>query len=445
MRRVLLLPALFVIACGSPPGGEADAGGVDAAAPEAGPPDAGTPDAGATDAGTPDAGATDAGTTDAGTTDADAGATDAGPADSGITDAGAPDAGDLDAGAVDAGLPDAGVDAGLGPDFIIEGFGAATKGGWQPGFDVFLVTSLMDSGPGTLREGLSNPPGPRLIRFAIDGTIALASTLFVPSNITIDGRGHSITLTNKGLVLLGSDDVIITNLAIVDVGPASEDGLRIGDPTFGPSERVVVDHVTFRATGNNGASTNVDEAISIIFGSRDITLSWLRFESWEKVLLVGNGDAPQSVDSAITVSWHHSYFKSTGRRHPQARFGTVDMWSCFFDDWHMYGLFFLSPYPESFGAQSQEGARVRVEQSLFRRLNNHLYDTGSTANDATRCETNGKLDGVGLVTTADSTAPLVFNAGCSGSTGWVRPYAITLDTADAALRMRLETMAGNSL
>jgi hypothetical protein len=82
---------------------------------------------------------------------------------------------------------------------------------------------------------------------------------------------------------------------------------------------------------------------------------------------------------------------------------------------------------------------------LFRRLTNHLYDTGSTANEATRCETNGKLDGVGLVTTADSTAPLVFNAGCSGSTGWVRPYAITLDTADAALRMRWETLAGNSL
>lgn len=193
----------------------------------------------------------------------------------------------------------------------------------------------MDSGPGTLREGLTNPPGPRLIRFALDGTIALASSLIVPSNITIDGRGHSITLTNKGLILLGSDDVIITNLAIVDVGPNSEDGLRVGDPTLGPSERVVIDHVTFRATGGNGDSANVDEAMSIIFGSKDITLAWLRFENWAKVLLVGNGDASQAIDSAITVSWHHSYFMSTGRRHPQVRFGVVDMWNVFMDDWHM--------------------------------------------------------------------------------------------------------------
>ena len=95
------------------------------------------------------------------------------------------------------------------------------------------MTSLSDSGPGTLREGLTNPPGPRLVQFAVDGTITLASSLFVPSNITIDGRGHQITLTNRGLILLGSDDVIITNLAIVDINLQSEDGIRIGDPTFG--------------------------------------------------------------------------------------------------------------------------------------------------------------------------------------------------------------------
>lgn len=411
-------------------------------------PDSGTLDGGLPDAGTPDAGAKDAGGFDAGPVDAgqlDAGELDAGELDAGELDAGELDAGEFDAGAPDAGAVDAGViDAGLGPDLVIEGFGAATKGGWQPGFDEFLVTSLADSGPGTLREGLSNPPGPRIIRFALDGTIALASSLLVPSNVTIDGRGHSITLTNKGLILAGSDEVIITNLAIVDVGPDSEDGLRIGDPTLGPSERVVIDHVTFRATGSNGDSANTDEAMSIIFGSRDITLAWLRFENWEKVLLVGNGDAPQAIDSAITVSWHHSYFRSTGRRHPQARFGTVDVWNVFMDDWHMYDWFFLAPYRESFGAQSQEGARVRVENSLFKRAV-HSKDTGSTANEATRCELNGKLDGVGLVTTSDSTAPLVFGAGCSGSTGWTRPYAVTLDPADSALRARLVSEAGNSL
>lgn len=437
--RLALLLSVFSLGCGGrDPVVEFDAGSLvqDSGVVHAGLPGSGEQfDAGldelSIDAGEPDAGLVDAGEIDAGKIDA------------GEIDAGEPfDAGEaFDAGqSFDAGAPD----AGLGPDFVIEGFGAATKGGWQPGYDEFIVTSLMDSGPGTLREGLSNPPGPRIIRFAIDGTIALASSLLVPSNVTIDGRGHSITLTNKGLILAGSDDVIIINLAIVDVGPESEDGLRIGDPTLGPSERVVIDHVTFRATGSKGDSANVDEAMSIIFGSKDITLAWLRFENWEKVLLVGNGDAPQAIDSAITVSWHHSYFRSTGRRHPQARFGVVDMWNVFMDDWHMYDWFFLAPYRESFGAQSQEYARVRVENSLFKRAV-HSKDTASQANEATRCESNGKLDGVGSVTTSDSTAPLLFNAGCSGSTGWVRPYPITLEPADAVLRARLETLSGNSL
>lgn len=376
---------------------------------------------------------------DGGANVGDAGATgDAGANVSGAGDAG--DTGDGGTNASDGGsnTSDAGA---LGPDFVIEGFGASTRGGWQLGSDEVFVTTLNDNGPGSLREALNNPPGPRIVRFQVDGTIALASPILVPSNVTIDGRSHSITLTGKGLILAGSDDVIITHLAIVDVGPDSEDGLRIGDP-LGASERVVIDHVTFRATGSNGDSANVDEAMSIVFGSRDITLQWLRFENWEKVLLVGNGDAPQSVDSAITVSFHHSYFKSTGRRHPQARYGIVDLWNCFFDDWHMYDWFYLAPYRESFGAQSQDFARVRVENSLFRRTP-HGKDLLSQADEATRCESNGTLDGIGNVVTPDSTATLSFGSGCVGSTGFTRPYTITLDAADASLRTRLETLAGN--
>ncbi len=390
--------------------------------------DAGAPDAGAADAGV-DAGAGDAGF-DAGLVVVDAGLDDAGlEADAGV---------ESDAG-VDAGVADAGPQV----PFTIEGFGRLTRGGWQPNGDEVTVTSLADSGPGTLREALQTATGPRVIRFGLDGTIALASPLLVPSNISIDGRGRQVTLTGKGLILVGSDDVILVNFAIGDVSPNSEDGLRIGDPS-GASERVVVDHVRFFATGNGGDSANVDEAISVVFGSRDITLSWLRFDGWEKVLLAGNGDAPASVDSAITVSMHHCWAKNTGRRHPQARYGTFDLWNLFLDDWHMFDWFYLLPYRESFGAQSQDNARIRVEASLFKRTP-QLKDTLSQANDATRCESGGRLDGVGNVVTADSTAPLVFGAGCSGSTGWSRPYPATVDAADAALRMRLELQTGNTL
>lgn len=436
MKR--LLPLLLLAACGTmPPASPTeDAGGPPRDGGTVTRADAGTPDAGRAD---PDAGL------DAGSAGDDAGlALDAGAPDAGELDAGALDAGADDAGADDAGLDAGAIDAGPRPDFPIEGFGRLTRGGWQPGFDEYVVTSLGDSGPGTLREGLNTATGPRIIRFAVDGTIALTASLLVPSNLTIDARGHAITLTGKGLILVGSDDVILINLAIQDVGPNSEDGLRIGDPTGGASERVVVDHCTFRATGSNGDSKNTDEAISVIFGSKDISLQWLRFDNWEKVLLVGNGDASQTVDSAITVSWHHSYAKATGRRHPQVRYGVVDEWNLFLDDWRMFDWLVASHFPESFGAQSQQDAKLRVENSLFKRAN-HTKDVGSTANDATRCETNGKLDGVGLVVTPDSSASLRFGVGCTGSTGWTRPYPATVDAADAMLRQRLETQAGNTL
>ncbi|MDP1922680.1 MAG: hypothetical protein Q8L14_40940 [Myxococcales bacterium] len=457
MRAFLISAVVVVAGCGGvvplfpdagptfDGGAVVDAGSVraDAGSVDAGPLDAGAAvDSGTTepDAGTElDAGlAPDSGLADSGTVDA--GVVDAGPIDSGVLDAGSIDSGTADSGMLDAGL----IDAGPPGLFPIEGFGAATRGGWQPGHDEVLVTSTANSGPGTLREALDTATVPRVIRFDLNGVITLTAPLLVPSNISIDGRGYQVTVTGKGFILAGSDDVIITNLAIEDVGPNSEDGLRIGDPN-GPSERVVIDHVTFRATTQSrGDSANVDEAISIVFGSRDITLSWLKIEGWEKFVLIGNGDAPQAVDSTITVSMHHILTTATGRRHPQARYGVIDLWNCFFDDWRMFDWAFLAPYRESFGVQAQDGARLRFENSFVRRVP-HSKDVGSQADHATRCESGGRIDAINVQVAPGSTSPLQFGVGCNGTTGWVRPYAITLDPADATLRTRLAAQAGNTL
>ena len=70
MRRVLLMVACLIAACG-PPLSDDDAGSeLDSGFSDAGALDAGLVDAGATDAGQPDGGSTDGGSTDAGTTDA---------------------------------------------------------------------------------------------------------------------------------------------------------------------------------------------------------------------------------------------------------------------------------------------------------------------------------------------------------------------------------------
>ena len=213
-----------------------------------------------------------------------------------------------------------GDDAGPSPSlpFPVEGFGAGSLGGWQEGHTVVWVTSLADSGPGTLREALQSGGAPRVVRFAVDGAIPLETPLLLPSNLTLDGRGRDVTLRGKGLVLGGSDHVVLVNFALEDIGPDSEDGVQIGHPDD-PAEHIVLDHLRFEQHGDGGDSKRVDEAISVVFGARHITIAWCRFVNWEKVMLFGNGDAAPALDAQMRVTVHHNWAHATGRRHPQAR------------------------------------------------------------------------------------------------------------------------------
>ena len=94
-----------------------------------------------------------------------------------------------------------------------EGYGANATGGLGGKF--IEVTSDRDSGRGTLRAALKKArKGPTWIRFASDMTIVLDSQLRVPSNTTIDGRGKQVTLIDDGLGVYGSQNVILTHLAI---------------------------------------------------------------------------------------------------------------------------------------------------------------------------------------------------------------------------------------
>src|SRR4030095_8584613 len=69
-----------------------------------------------------------------------------------------------------------------------EGFGKYTKGG--RGGKVFVVTNLNDDGQGSFRKA-ATAKGPRIVVFAISGTIHLASPLSIKSDITIAGQTAS--------------------------------------------------------------------------------------------------------------------------------------------------------------------------------------------------------------------------------------------------------------
>src|ERR1051325_7946855 len=127
-----------------------------------------------------------------------------------------------------------------------EGFGRLASGG--RGGDVYEVTTLDDSGPGSLREGLQTAKGPRTIVFKTSGTIQLKSRLqLTKSDITIAGQtapGDGICLRDYTFQLKGATNIIIRYLRLRLGDQNKPKGPRGGDDTFNTDDidRVIVDH-----------------------------------------------------------------------------------------------------------------------------------------------------------------------------------------------------------
>jgi hypothetical protein len=105
---------------------------------------------------------------------------------------------------------------------------------------VIEVSSLKDSGPGSLREALSTR-GPRIIRFTVEGTIELRSPLVViEGRVTIDSgtaSGNGVILLNQGIHFRGDcKDIIVRHLRIrVKAGGSSAIACCSGARMVGPS------------------------------------------------------------------------------------------------------------------------------------------------------------------------------------------------------------------
>jgi len=154
-----------------------------------------------------------------------------------------------------------------------EGFGTKTIAG--RGGKVIEVTSLADSGPGSLRSALEDPD-PRTIVFRVGGYIDLEQALYISQPfVTVAGQtapGDGITIRNAGLVIT-SHDVLVQHLRIRpgnkgDVNPETNDAVEIlgQHADLDGAYNVVIDHVS--------TSWSEDETISTWFGAHDITISW---------------------------------------------------------------------------------------------------------------------------------------------------------------------------
>ena len=144
-----------------------------------------------------------------------------------------------------------------------EGSGRFASGG--RGGDVYQVSNLNNSGPGSIVDAVSS--GNRTIVFLVSGTSELGDVILRPkSNTTIAGQtapGDGICI--KGRIKISSvSDVVIRYIRVrVDAGAANSSGDAID---IASGTNIIIDHVS--------ASYARDEGISCQPNSDKVTVQW---------------------------------------------------------------------------------------------------------------------------------------------------------------------------
>lgn len=270
-----------------------------------------------------------------------------------------------------AARPAAGPDGGSdGPIPAIHGYGAVTAGGLvereRRKRDVCTVSSLEDSGPGSLRACVAHRTGPREIRFAVAGTIvvkAASSTIVIrepyltingfsapPPGITITkdvecfdavrvGATHDVVIAGlrfKGLWKPGDPhpnpqcrDQNATNTLAVDGDTAPGDGRRdrrggrgsggeAGEGHANPRgvSRVVVAYNTFA----NGHDSNPDYWGDVQDATHQANLV---IDSWHPSTISYKQATPRRFPRQ-RISWYANVYARNGERQPQLANGVYE-------------------------------------------------------------------------------------------------------------------------
>ena len=175
-----------------------------------------------------------------------------------------------------------------------EGFGANVIGG-EGGVEVW-VTSLADSGPGTLREACLLAED-RHIQFAVNGVVELLSPIrFVQPNVTIDGS----TAPGDGVCIKGKLD--LTTNSILHHLRVRQGLVGMGDCVEVWGADFLADHCSLSWAGdeNIGFHRNAQP--------RNTTVQWCIINEGIKGLLASYG--------THGVTFHHNLFAGNYIRSP---------------------------------------------------------------------------------------------------------------------------------
>jgi len=192
-----------------------------------------------------------------------------------------------------------------------EGYGAYSKGG--RGGDVYIVTNLKDTGPGSLRYGIESAEGPRTIVFDTAGTIELKSRLTIRKPyITIAGQtapGDGIALKDWTFEIMKTHDIIVRYIRIRlgdknkgDV--AGPDAIQTNDVS-----NIIFDHIS-ASWGIDGTHDLRGEKFTLQWSIYGECLNRSLHEKGEHAMLASYRDLTDNI------SLHHNLMHSSRDRHP---------------------------------------------------------------------------------------------------------------------------------
>jgi pectate lyase len=290
------------------------------------------------------------------------------------------------------------------------GFAADVAGGYNG--DVFIVDTLAESGPTSIRAALADPD-PLWIVPIVTGVVNLTSEIVVGSFKTLDGRAGILNFDGKRLNASDAREVILCNFGVRN---SDNDGI-----TFRGSDMIWVHHASLTSCADG--LLDISRAKEGDYTARH-TVSSCKFTNHNKCSLVGlHNDTANSCpwDHYIQATYRHNRMHCT-QRQPRLSRGYL----------HAFNNVI---YFDRAGMQSYDRGKLLSERNWFRKVGDGV------AFDFTMAPyTNGRIRSVGNVFENGAA-----NASSNPTGVLDPPYTYSAQMMTAALRDAILDDAGATL